>query len=802
MRILKYAVLFIVLLVALAAAGGYAVWWTALPKTDGRISLPGLSAPVEIVRDTWGVPHIFAQNDKDLFFAQGYCQAQDRLFQMDFVRRVGQGRLSEILGPDLLETDYFLRVLSVMWPEERVLREMSPRERAYVEAYTAGVNAFIRTNRWTLPLEFRILGYTPRPWKITDWAYVVLYMGWDLNTGWQGDLTLMKIAAKVGQEMADEAVPVYPGGGPTIVPARTAALWKGLAAAAPSLEPLKEGLPHLAGPPGGSNAWVLSGKKTTTGRPILCNDPHLGLSVPSVWYEVHLSGGGIDAAGVTLPGVPGIVIGNNRDIAWGFTNVMLDDMDFYIERTNPDNPDQYRYKDRWETMRTVKTLIRVKGADPVIKTIRITRHGPLINEVKPGLDQALSMRWTINDGLGWFKGLLSMIRGRDWNDFTEGLSHIVGPAQNIVYADRKGNIGYYTTGRIPLRANPGDGALPMPGWTGEHEWRGYVPFRENPHLFNPECGYIVEANNKTAPDDYPYYISRYFVAKYRAQRIKDLIEGRNTLSPADNRSIQNDIYSLAAQEILPLVMAAYAGRTDAAPAVSRALGVLKTWDFETGPNSVPAAIFFSLQQRLFENIFQDEMGEELFQEYLRFAVAVSKGFELIMAEGGSKWFDDIRTADVRETRDDIIRRSLPQAMADLTSRFGEDMSAWRWGDLKPHRSNHLVFADVKYLRDVFNIGPMPIGGGKHTVAPAGYRFDKPYVSSHGASLRQIIDFSNRDNDVRVITTGCSGQVGSRFFDNQGRLWRKGEYHPIIMDREKVDRNAHGTLTLVPEPQGG
>ena len=799
MKILKYAAGIFFTLIIVVVIGVYAFLQSTLPKTKGNIALEGLSAPVEVIRDKWGVPHIFAQDKKDLFYAIGYVMAQDRLFQMDFMRRVGSGRLAEVLGEDLIETDHFLRILSVMWPEERIAKMLRGKYRDAMEAYAAGVNEFIKTHPYSLPIEFRILGYKPGPWKITDGIYVNLYMGWNLQSGWTGDLTLMKLIEKVGLKMADEAMPPYPGDGPTIIP-EGIKNFSQIARALYPLEKLVEKIPMRFVSVGGSNGWALSGKKTTTGMPILCQDPHLGLTAPSIWYELHINAEDIDAAGVTFAGFPAVVIGNNRDIAWGCTNVTLDDMDFYIEKINPQDPNQYLYKDKWEDMKVVKTLIKVKGKDPVTKEIRITRHGPIISDIKKGLKEVLAMRWSLNDALGGLECFMGLNTAKNWEDFKGAVRQLHGPGQNMPYADRDGNIGYYTCARIPIRANPSDGPLPMPGWDGLHEWVGYVPFEQNPYLYNPETGFVIMANNKTAPDDYPYYISRYFAAKYRAQRITQLIQEKEKLSVADNQAIQNDIYSIEAEEITPIILDAFEGSVDLSQEVKQALDYLKKWDFVTDQESVGTTIFHVIQMKLIENIFRDDLGDDLYQEYIDAANEMFKGFQLIMAKKDSNWFDDVSTTDIKEGRGNIIRKSTKQAINELRERLGKDMSKWNWGELHQHLSGHLVFKDIKFLKKFFNIGPFPIGGSKATVATAAYDFTKPYIAKHGASTREIIDFSDRTNDKRVITSGCSGQFNSKFYANQSNLWRRGEYHAILMDRKQVDESAAAILTLKPRKE--
>ncbi|MEW6263844.1 MAG: penicillin acylase family protein [Thermodesulfobacteriota bacterium] len=785
MKVVKYILAVLAALIVLVLAGVGLFILTTRPSLDGEILLPGLKAKVEVIRDDWGVPHLFAEQRSDLHMALGYVMAQDRLFHMDFLRRVGRGRLAEILGPDLVETDHFLRVLNAMWPEERADKSVIGPYRQAVEEYAAGVNAFIRQGR--LPLEFTILGYKPEPWKVTDGIYVNLLMGWDLQTGWS-DLLFFRLMHKVGLEMAEEAIPVYPGGGPTIVPKEVTRL-AGLLTSLYPLDKLAETVPVFTGQVGGSNGWAIAGKKTTTGRPILCQDPHLGLTAPSIWYEAHLQAEDLDVAGVMLPGLPVVVIGNNRRIAWGCTNVMLDDMDFYVEKLNPQNPDQYEYQGRWEQARVIQTEIKVKGGAPVTKKIRITRHGPIINDVQPGLDQALAMRWTLNDGLGGAECFMDLNTAGNWEEFKSALKKYHGPAQNMPYADMDGNIGYYTAGRIPIRAAKADGLLPLTGWDGAHEWRGYVPFEENPHLFNPEQGFVVVANNQTAPEDYPHYISRYFVAKYRAARITDLIQAKPKLSVADNVALQNDVYSLEAAEITPIILSAFQDRKNLEPEVAAALDYLRKWDFRADELSVASTLFHETQLRLMDGIFKDKLGQELYQQYLKAPDLAVKGFQAIMHHEKSKWFE------AGGGREQVIRRSLEAAVAGLKEKLGPDPSGWQWGRLHMHRSGHVIFKDVKYLGALFNIGPYPLPGSKATVAPAAYPLGQPYITSHGASTREIIDFSNRDNDLRVISSGCSGQVFSRFYDNQNRMWRAGQYHPVLMDRDKVEKHARARLVL-------
>lgn len=796
MRALKFLFLLLVVGAGIAVFWAYAYQKSSLPTTNGHLEIKGLTADVEIIRDEWGVPHIMAQNKRDLFMAVGYVMAQDRLFQMDFMRRVARGQLSEILGADYVDTDHFLRLLVSKWPESRVNATLSGKYREAMVAYADGVNAFLETKKGSLPWEFKILGYEPKPWRPTDGVYINLLMGWDLQTGYT-DLLMWELVNKVGLEMADTAIPGYPNDARTIIPSgqyNVAALSKTVY----PLDALERTIPFLSPGADASNGWAVSGTRTATGFPILCQDPHLGLTAPSIWYEMHIKAEDIDAAGVTFAGTPAVIIGNNKRIAWGCTNVMLDDMDFYIEKINPANPNQYWYDGQWRDMEILTETIAVKKGDPVTRTIRITAHGPIVNDVRPGMTDVLSMRWTLNDGLGGTECFMDLNSAQNWEDFRSAVGKFHGPAQNMPYADADGNIGYYTAGRIPIRANPGEGVLPMPGWDGNHEWQGYLPFSQNPHLLNPASGYVVVANNRTAGDEFPHYISRYFVAKYRAERISDVIESKEKITVADMVALQNDVYSLEAEEITPIILAAF---KDAAPAdalVASALEQLKTWDYQTGVDSVGSSIYHAIQIRLLPNLFRDQMGPELYDKYLGSTDSVLKGFAAVMTDPDSPWFDDTGTPDKKETRDDIIRRSTAEAMTDLKNALGDDVAKWTWGRIHQHRSGHIVFKDVSVLGRLFNIGPFPIGGSKATVAPAAYQYKKPYQSSHGSSTREIIDFSDPKNNIRVITTGCSGQVGSRYYENQNELWRQGEYHPILMDPADIEKHAAGRLMMSPD----
>ncbi len=618
---LLLALLVAVLVVGLAGFGyGYATVRRAWPKIDGRVQAPGLQAPVTVIRDNWGIPHIYASNSHDLFFAQGYVHAQDRFWQMEFWRRIGSGRLAEILGEEALDRDRFIRTVGWHRTAAQELAQLDPEVRAVLEAYAEGVNAYISSHRGRLGLEFTLLGLTgvkfePEPWTPLNsltWAKV---MAWDLGGNRTDEILRAHIAARLGMDAVDVLVPPYPEDHPVIVPhPLTGATLEAVPDAFFEAHFLGEGEEV------GSNNWVVAGSRTETGMPLLANDPHLGIQMPSIWYEVglHCEPVGPDCpfnvVGVSFASTPGVIIGHNDHIAWGVTNLGPDVQDLFIERVNPQNPNQYEYQGEWVDMEIVREEIRVAGREePEVLFVRITRHGPIINDVVGGTEedwsfgwQPLAFSWTALQPGTLMKSVLLLDQATNWEEFREALSYWDVPSQNFVYADVEGNIGYQAPGRIPIRA-AGDGSMPVPGWTGEYEWVGYIPFDELPRAFNPPEGYIVTANNAVVGPDYPYFISKDWAPGYRARRIVELIEADPSLSREDLQVIQGDSSPVWAQEVLPYLRSL---STDD-PRLAQALDLLRAWDGRAVRDSAGAALFEAFRVHLIDETFGDELGDQL-----------------------------------------------------------------------------------------------------------------------------------------------------------------------------------------------
>ncbi len=795
LRILLLALL----VLALVGAGlGATVVRGPLPETDGSLAVTGLEAPVTVYRDEWGVPHIFAASQEDLFFAQGYVTAQDRLWQMDFQRRVGAGRLSEVLGDSTLDTDRFLRTLGTYRAAERDLAVLSPETLAALDAYAAGVNAFIADNLDNLPLEFRLLGYQPEPWRPADSTVWGKMMAWNLGGNWETELMRARLIELLGAEKAADLLPGYPQEGPFIIPPEVKD-YSGLLPLDLDRVMAVRRLLKMDGEGIGSNNWVVAGSRSSSGMPLLANDPHLGMQMPSVWYEVGLHSPTLRAVGVSFPGAPGVVIGHNGRIAWGVTNVNPDVQDLYIERVNPANPDQYEFQGTWRDMAVREEHIFVKGQqEPVIERVRETHHGPIMNAVAGDLEDEVdpvALRWTALEANRLSQSILELDQAQDWDQFRAALQHFAAPAQNFVYADVEGNIGYQMPGQIPIRAQ-GNGMVPVPGWSGEYEWVDTIPFEELPSVFNPEVGYVATANNQVVPDDYPYLISTEWSAPYRAQRIVSLLEGSDRHSPDDFAEFQGDIYLLPADFLVPLLDRV---SVDEAPAVAQeGLRLMQAWDRQMDANQAEPLILEQFYQELVGATLGDELeaagGEELVEDYLEdFGNSHRQLMERLAGDATSAWWDDVRTLAV-ESQPEIVTRAFLAAMAYLQENHGDDPARWRWGDVHWTNFDHPLGA-VAPLDRILN-KRVPAQGASVTVNAAGASYPD-LVMNNGASFRQIVDLGDLANSRIVNTTGQSGQVFDRHYGDMIELWQEVGYHPMRLAQAEVEAAAVDVLTLEP-----
>jgi penicillin amidase len=807
----------------------------SLPVVDGVLQAQGLGAPVEVIRDRWGVPHIYAASLDDALFAQGYVHAQDRLWQMEMNRRTGHGRLAELFGPVAASTDQFLRTIGLARAARNDWQALGAAERRTLEAYTRGVNAFLAANGKRLPLEFTLLRAKPEPWSPIDSLVFGKVMAWSLSTDWDMELINAALIAKVGPERAARLMGDHASANPIVLPGQTFA-----ALAQPIIAQFREAqsLLPLGGMGGMSNNWVVDGVKSVTGKPLLANDPHLALQMPSIWYENHLVVTPADGAaeqpfevtGVSFPGVPFVVIGHNREIAWGFTNAMPDVQDLFVEKLNPDNPAEYEYQGQWQKAQLIREEIRVKGeAAPRVVEVVQTRHGPVITPLLPhdraGTEllpahYALAFRWTAHDPGTLLRSVGRINMASNWTEFCEAVREWDVPSQNMVYADRASNIGYYMPGRVPVRAK-GIGAAPVPGWSGEYEWTGWIAHEELPHAYNPKEHFIATANNRVDGKEYPHFLTSATLNGNRARRIVEMLDAKEKLSADDFARMQVDLYCAPAKTFCQLLAAVRP--TDGY--MRDALAAVAVWDYRLTKDSVAGAIFELTQFFAMRRVFGPWLGEltgyyhgvglhpllASFSAYHDRSLVI---LQQILVNNESDWFVELASsagpvvagppdgADVARpprpvTREGILAAALADAIAYLRQAVGRDMKQWTWGRIHQAGFNHVLGAQ-KPLDRIFNRGPYPYGGDTNTVWQAAWVPQLPISPAGGsASWRQIIDLGDWDASRVIHTTGQSGHPASKHYDDMIPLWLNGQYHPMLWARERVEANAEARLRLTP-----
>ncbi|MFC1669875.1 penicillin acylase family protein, partial [Spirochaetota bacterium] len=588
-----------------------------LPDYNLDVSLKGLKDKVTVYRDKNAIPHIYAKNENDLARAIGYVMAQERLWQMDLLRRVTQGRLSEALGAELVEVDELMRSLRIPEKSKKVMASTESEIMDRLYAFANGVNQYIEDNINSLPFEFTVLGYKPEKWKPQHTVNLIGYMAWDLTMPWKIEATYNKIMKKVDKKLFKEIIPNYDDKKTPIFPGYSKEeIFKDLDSALVRKSSVLEDLGLVLSR--GSNNWAVSGKKSITGKPLLANDMHLGYMVPGIWYRMHISVEGvIDSTGVALPGAGYIIAGHNRDIAWGMTNVMVDDMDFFVEKINPENRDEYLYMGKWKKMDIRREKIKIKGGQVLEREIRYTVHGPIISKFKKIKDRAISMHWVGNYMSNELKGVYLLNKAKNWKDFKNAVSNFRSISQNIVYADVKGNIGLYCCAGIPVRKK-GSGLSFSPGWTDEYEWKGLVPFERQPHVYNPKSGMVSSANNKTVNKKYPHHISHWFCVEHRINRIRQILKSKDKFTVSDFMKMQNDVKALIFDIFGKGVVKTVKGGSALSAIEKKALNMLEDWDGTYKKDSPAALIFESFYLKFIENTFKDEMGEKLYIDFIDF----------------------------------------------------------------------------------------------------------------------------------------------------------------------------------------
>ncbi len=733
-----------------------------LTQLDGRIAVRGLSRPVEVLRDRWGVPHIFAQNQEDLFFAQGWVVAQDRLYQMELWRRTGAGRLAEIFGPDYLERDRFARLVRYRGDPEAEWRSYAPDAPSICESFARGVNAYVEHLGDRLPIEFQLLRFRPGRWQAED--CLLRISGLLMTRNASQEATRAEMVRRLGVEAAMKYLPTDPpvrlGLDPELsleaLGPHVLALWR--AAVSVPVFYRDEG----------SNNWVVSGALSATGKPLLANDPHRPLHLPSLRYVVHLVAPGWNVIGAGEPAVPGVAAGHNERIAWGITINGFDQADLYVERTDPKDPVRYLDRGRWRIMRLERERIPVRGGSDVEVELKFTHHGPVIWE-DPARGVAVALRWAgAEPGTAGYLGSLSLNRARNWGEFLEAMERTKLPALNYVYADVEGNIGWVAAGLVPLRRSWA-GLMPVPGHTGRYEWEGFIPLAELPQAFNPGRGWIATANHKILPEAYPHRVGYEFAAPYRYQRIAEVLAGARKFTVSDFERLQHDETSLAAR-----ILTAMLPDSDQ-PEVR----MLKSWDGLLHRDSAAAAVYQLWLSELPSRVAAAEVAP--------------KDRDLVARHLGLPTLIERLRSLTAETRRRIVEEALTAAVERGRKLLGKDVSAWRWGRLHTARFRHPLSVDEE-RRKLFDLGPVERGGDGHTPNATG---GANFRQQSGASYRHIVDLADWDRSVFTSAPGQSGQPVSPHYADLLPLWAEGRYAPLLFTRKAVEKNLRHRLVLVP-----
>ena len=806
----------VLLLVVAAALAAWVYTQRVLPTTSGTLALPGARAPLQILRDANGIPTIRAASPRDAMYGLGVAHAQDRLWQMETHRRIGAGRLAEAFGEAALDTDRFLRTLGVRRVAAAQWAAASPASREALQAYADGVNAVI-TSLKARPPEFVILGLQPEAWTPEDSLAWAIMMAWDLGANWNTELIRLRLALKMPKARIDQLLPPYPG---DAVPDTLdyAAFYRGLkldgqqALAEPALLRLLAAAPESGLEGTGSNSWVLAGSRTTTGKPLLANDPHLKLSTPALWYFARLEAPGLDVAGATMPGLPGVVVGQNKHIAWGFTNTGPDVQDTYLERIKPGDPTQYQTPTGWAPFDTRQEVIRVKGQSDVALTVRSTRHGPVLSDaVLSGLgdDQhgtlgpkarpgyAIALRWT---GLDADHDVMAASLKFNTADSVEAFIAAsrgwLVPMQNMAVADANGHIALVSPGRVPLRQPDNDlrGLAPAPGWEARYDWAGFIPADQVPLIRDPAAGYIANANQRVTLPDYPHFITHHWALPFRFQRITQLIDAQPTHSQADLGRLHADVKSLAVAQMLPRLQKAQSGH----PLAAAAQAQLAAFDGTMAADKAAPLIYWAWHRHLTQQVLTDDLGAPLYDRMLG-----QRGYfdalEGVLGSGDPWWCDDKTTSAV-ETCPQQIDRAFTAALDELQAAQGLDVAAWQWGKAHIARSEHRPFSKVKPLAKWFEVRT-PVGGDSYTVnvsrvsLKADSTTGEYYLSEHGPSLRGLYDLADRANSRVVHSTGQSGIVWSPLFRNWAEPWRRVEGVPLFVPASALVQ----TLSITPAP---
>lgn len=815
--LLKLLLFFFILIIGFAGLAFYWTFYKPLPNYNATIELQGIQESVDIHWDEFGVPHIYAKTEQDLYYSFGYVHAQDRLWQMTLSQIAAEGRFAEFFGEELIDLDKYQRTLGFWKMAHKLEKEViSEEERAILQAYSDGVNAFIEKNSNRLPVEFALTGIDPIKWTPKRTLAVTRLMAWEMNMSWWSEVMYNYLKAKLPPNQFEELqlgwsddLPTSLNDGESIGLTTTALM--------PMLqqEIEKRKLFEAEGTHVGSNAWIIDASKTTTGYPILAGDPHLGLDMPGKWYEVHLSLNNKNVSGVTIAGIPGIVLGQNEEMAWSFTSMMADDTDFFLEKV--DSEDRGRYvvdsanvgKVAFKTFKKVKEIIKVKDEDEQAFEIRYTKHGPVISDIYPNQelvnDHVISMQWTGYELSNEFRTMYEMNWASNFQEFKDALQHYGVPGMNFMYGDQERNIAMFSTAKLPIRS--GNKVSLRRGWVPADDWSGFIPREEMPHVINPEKGWIANANNKLTTENYPHYISTFWEPPSRMQRIVSGLTAKQTLSVEEVTALQNDSYSTFAAEMTPIILDVIQNQNEFD--FSLPVSYLENWDFKYDQNSTAASIFDSFFINFTKNTLKDELGEAAYENFIAHElIPVRTISELV--QDSSSFFDNILTDEI-ETKSDIVLKSMQDAIFFLSDSLGTEPFEWRWEQLHTITFKPPLFSQAAedptsptalklIVENVLSKGPYPVKGHGMSINNGQYSWDKPFEMVLGPSVRRVVDFSNLGKTKSVLPTGQSGNPLSSHFGDQTELWLNGQYRNFYQDSSFFNQADFKTMKLIPKKE--
>ena len=751
-----------------------------LAQTEGSLIAPGLQKEVSVLRDEWGVPHIYAETQDDLFFAQGFVAAQDRLWQMDLWRRVGEGKLAEVLGPPAIARDRFARLLRYRGDMKTEYESYAPDAKEIIEAFVRGINAYIELNKDRLPIEFQLAGFKPEPW--TPEVCLTRMAGYVMTRNASNEIMRARLVREFGTEFVDEWIETDPKQKVQIPQGLDL---EGLDAKILSAATLA-GNPINFNPNDGSNNWVIDGSLSATGKPLLANDPHRSIALPSLRYMVHLVGPGWNVIGAGEPTLPGVAAGHNDRMGFGFTIVGIDQQDIYVEEINPGNHNEYKYRGKWEKMRVEREMIKVKGEQrPREIELRFTVHGPVIHEDRER-NRVYALRWVGSEpGTAGYLASLSLNRARNWDEFQKALERWKVPSENLVYADVDGNIGWAAAGMTPIR-NGWHGLMPVPGAEGRYEWQGFLPASKLPQVYNPSQHFIATANHNILPSNYQYELGYEWTMPFRFWRIKEYLTGvQKKFTVSDFERLQHDESSIPARELTSILKEIPSDKVDAS--MRPYFEMLTTWNCVMNKESPAAVLYQFWAGKLPSAVFRKHLPEKAWP-LVAGRITLLKTIETLKSPS-SRLFG----AEPHAGRDKLLLSTLREAITDCRGRLGDDHGKWQWGTLHTIALNHSLATDDN-LKKLFNLAPVARGGDGNTVNnTSGPNFKQ----NHGASFREILDLSDWDRSVATSVPGQSGQPGSPHYSDLLSLWANGKYFPLLYSKEKVESGAKQKLILKP-----